>query len=380
MTAPRHLVSVWNPSYAINAMEEHLAILLAMAKAYDTDQVTVDQLYVWWGKVRSSNRQQRLAHESEIEELSRELAGGAEREMHLYLTDYRSLYVAHIGAISMVDVSATDRAHVPPYYPNLGLACDCWFKLLDIRRLAHDDTLAVIHELAQLRNLHYQDRPVSLYGGMVDMPLIVKRTDDVRFFDEESRDGLIGDRLWAEFDAETGGAGAMERELRENLFGEAAWSAFDSATRIFIATAEKIFRDHRTDDSFDFHAVMGDYAKAIEVETNRLLRRALAKAPVDVALVNIDGQSRDLRRYRLTLGQLSRAIAGDKRRAQHLVTAIRNGKWFVDQYPSILDDFVKEVRNPGTHEKRVDRKTATRWRDRLAGVGCEGVLVELVRG
>ena len=209
------MVSVWNPSYATNAMEEHLAILLGRAR----DQEDPDEIYVWWGKVRSPNRQQPLEHPEDLQQLEAELSENPDREVHLYLTDYRSLYVGHVDRITVEDVSQADPAHVPDYYRHQSLRCDCWFKLLDIRRLAQDDTLAVIAELKRLRNVHYNDRPVSLYGGMVDLPLVVTREDETRFFDEESRDAIIGDRLWAEFDAEAGGAGAMLRELRENLFG-----------------------------------------------------------------------------------------------------------------------------------------------------------------
>ena len=35
----------------------------------------------------------------------------------------------------------------------------------------------MIAELKLLRNPEYHDRPVSLYGGMVDLPLIVVRPD-----------------------------------------------------------------------------------------------------------------------------------------------------------------------------------------------------------
>ena len=62
------------------------------------------------------------------------------------------------------------------------MACDFWYKLLDLRRLA-TDTRAVIAELKGLRNLGYHEMPVSLYGGMVDLPLVTYRQDARRFFD-----------------------------------------------------------------------------------------------------------------------------------------------------------------------------------------------------
>jgi hypothetical protein len=92
-----------------------------------------------------------------------------------------------------------------------------------------DDTLQVLEELKLLRNFHYNDRPVSIYGGMVDLPLVVTRVNDRRFFNTDEREVLTEGALCAEFDAEAGaGIGAMERELRENRFGDALWGALEN--------------------------------------------------------------------------------------------------------------------------------------------------------
>lgn len=53
----------------------------------------------------------------------------------------------------------------------------------------------MIAELRALRNLGYNDKPVSLYGGMVDLPLVVYRPDNRRFFDREARDRITDERL-----------------------------------------------------------------------------------------------------------------------------------------------------------------------------------------
>ena len=52
---PRHLLGVWNPTYASDAMEATLQLLLAAAQRF-ADGGDADDLYVWWGKVRSQNR------------------------------------------------------------------------------------------------------------------------------------------------------------------------------------------------------------------------------------------------------------------------------------------------------------------------------------
>jgi hypothetical protein len=378
-----HLLTVWNPSYATDAMEAHLAILLGWAARHDKGDADDEDLYVWWGKVRSQNRQAPQANLDEIRAIGRALeardAAGA-TETHVYLTDYRSLYVGELLQVVERDLDERERAHVPDYYEAEGHRCDFWFRLGDIRRLVHDDLPAVVAELKQLSNTHYNGRPVSLYGGMVDLPLIVTRADGTRFFDADERDELLEGKLWVEHDASSGsGTAAIERALREDLLGDAAWSRLELAARTSIATGEKLFREQRTDPSFDFGTVIVSFSKAIEIQCRALLRRVLPSLPRDARLANIDGRTVDLLEHtRFTAGQLARAFATERGLYTALNTALDHGKWFTGQLPSIIGGLL-EVRNPGVHEARVDRRTATHWRNRLLGVGCTGDFVELAK-
>ena len=387
MTKPaRHLVSVWNPSYAADAMESTVALLLDLVRRSPEDETADDdeEVYVWWGKVRSSNRQQPMSHLSEIlamdEQLSAEEHTGG--ETHLYLTDYRSLYVGHVDAITEDDVTKEERevGHVPAYYATGSLKCDCWFRLLDIRRIITDDTIGVIEELKKLRNTKYSDRPVSIYGGMVDLPLIVTREDGARYFEHDVRNKLTDGRSWVEFDAERSGIGAMERELRENVVGEKAWDALDPAVRNFVATAESVFRLHRRDAAFDFSPVVMDFAKALELQTNLILRGALAGAREVDRRANVDGRSVDVASGEFwPIGTLARLIGETERLNELLKRKIaRGGQWFTASLPPVLRQ-LSELRNPAAHTGTVTRETAKRIRDQLLGVGMPSVLVELSR-
>jgi hypothetical protein len=306
------------------------------------------------------------------------LSEGADREMHLYLTDYRSLYVGHVAEI-VREIGDDEAEYVPAYYRKAALACDCWFRLFDIRRVVSEDTVAVTQELRKLRNTRYSDRPVSIYGGMVELPLIVKREDGDRYFDATFREKLIDGRFWVEIDAERVGIGKMERELRENVVGEAAWDALDPAARMFIATAESLFREHRRDPAFDFSSVVIDFAKAIELQVNLLLRRGLAGAADVDRRVNIDGRSVDLAGGALwSLGELSRAIGGAEHVNKVLKRRLAHGEWFTSSLPPILDE-LSALRNPAAHTASSTIEKAESLRNRILGVGTAGVLSELGR-
>jgi hypothetical protein len=265
---------------------------------------------------------------------------------------------------------------VPSYYTARALACDCWFRLDDIRRLVSDDTLQVVRELQRLTNRHYHDQPVSLYGGMVDLPLVVARQDGRRFFEAEARDRLLGDRLWAEFDAEQSGVGAIERELRENLFGDRLWYELDPDARTFLATAERVYRASRDEPGFDFGNVVGSLAKALEVECNSRLRKVLSGAPDQARYANLDGRSVDLADADLTLGQWANAVKNDSARQEWLRGHAKNGTWFSSVLPLQVEDFAR-VRNSAAHHDRIGPEPAGHWRGQLLGVGCHGVFAQL---
>ena len=377
----RHFVSVWNPSYADDAMEQHLEVLLSLAKRDDEGKLGDDDIYVWWGKIRSRNRKTVQTHPDEVREIAAELEAEKRGETQLYLTDYRSLYVAHVDEIVLGALPVGEEAHVPGYYARNNHACDFWFRVVDVRRLVSNDLGQVIAQLQPLLNLYYHRKPVSLYGGMVNLPLYVVREDGKRFFDVAERDALIGEaKLWAEFDAEVGDSIAiLEKDLRENLFGETAWLALEVTARNFIATGEKLFREHRDDRTFDFGAVLGSFAKALEVQCNVVLHRAVRGLPSAVRYVNIDGRSEDLAAFRaLTLGELAHVLNRDTPLGKALAETLINGPWFAGTLPKTLAAFAN-VRNLSVHSSRVDRAAITHWRSLLLGIGSVGIFVDLSR-
>ncbi|MCL7983509.1 MAG: hypothetical protein M8862_13365, partial [marine benthic group bacterium] len=281
VTPARHLLSVWNPSYVDDAMDRHLEVLLRWANARRHGRSEEDEVYVWWAKLRSPNRQAPLPHAADVLAIADQVASGV--ETHLYLTDYSSLYVAHVVEITADDVLREfpdERDHMPGYYD--GHETDFWFRIWDIRRLVAADPPATIEELKRLRNVRYHDRPVSLYGGIVDLPLIVTRDDGARWFADIG--ALTEGRRWAVRDAELKGeTERLSAELRDNLLGHEIWDALEPSSRTFLTTSEAVFRARREDPGFDFSGSALEMTKAVETELNALLfpslRRILVRGP-----------------------------------------------------------------------------------------------------
>lgn len=379
---PRHLVTVWNPTYAADALDEHVRLLLSWSERHRRREAGEGEVYVWWAKLRSPSRTQALPHLAEI--LAIDAQAESEIETHLYLTDYRSLYVAELLEVTEDPIGdhAEETAHVPPYIR--GHVAELWFKLADIRRLASDDTLAVIEELRHLRNTRYHDKPVSLYGGIVEPPLIVTRDREVSWF--ESASLLTGGRLWAERDAELRGeVERLGRELRENLFGLEVWSTFEPGTRSFAATGEAVYRLRGDDPAFDLSTALVEYAKALETELNALIfpvaARALARQSPADRTARVDGRPLDLagRVPHQTLGAIASLLEHDEALRRGLKLGLpHDWKWLCGELPHQLTP-VLDVRNPGAHSQTSSREAVRPVRCLVLGIGSEGLLVRIAR-
>jgi hypothetical protein len=80
----------------------------------------------------------------------------------------------------------------------------------------------------------------------------------------------------------------------------------------------------------------------------------------------------------LGLHDLARYLS-ERETGDYLCRKLKEGaQFFPVELPRVLDDFAK-VRNVAAHHKLVEREIVVYWRNRLCGVGCEGVLVKLAR-
>ena len=81
---PRHLLTVWNPLYTDSALDAHLSVLLSWDGKRKENEAEEDEVYVWWAKIRSRNREGRLSHHSKVRALDEQVKAGV--ETHLYLS------------------------------------------------------------------------------------------------------------------------------------------------------------------------------------------------------------------------------------------------------------------------------------------------------
>ena len=380
---PRHLVGVWNPAYARDPMDEHLRILAEWNDRFHHGEVDAEEVFVWWPRLRSPNRRQPLPHIDDILAIGDQIESGV--ETHLYLTDYRSLFVGLLSDITTEHPKDLgDLDHLPAYAHELH--ADMYFMLDDIRRLVADDTVATIAELERLRNVRYHNAPVSLYGGMTDLPLIVERPDPRNWFSDTGN--LTEGRLWAEHELQLrGDTDRMSRELRENLFGDDVWQTLEYGTRVFLATGEATFRARRHDPAFDFSGPAVEYAKAIETEVNALifrpLRKLFSQGNPQGRYVRVNDGEVDLGGMvpHQTLGALVVLLEKNtdiKKAIRQAFTQKTDADFILGELSTYLAS-IAERRNPAAHSQKFERDECVKLRNHVIGIGVEGMINRIAR-
>ena len=128
-----HHSAVWHPSYP-QGLDAYVQILLKHARAAAGGKCESRDTYVWWPCINATHNADPFGGNSFW-------LNPEQQENHLYLTDGRSLYVANVTAVTDVDPANAQETRSATY---------SWFKIIDIRTLVHDDTIAIRDEMQKL--------------------------------------------------------------------------------------------------------------------------------------------------------------------------------------------------------------------------------------
>ena len=82
------------------------------------------------------------------------------------------------------------------------------------------------------------------------------------------------------------------------------------------------------------------------------------------------------RPLRRVIQNLVEDVLAEHTARRNLGRTLRDGRWLAESLGPVLADFAR-YRNPAAHEAVAGRADVIRWRQRILGIGCEGVLAKL---
>ena len=304
-------------------------------------------------------------------------------ETNLYLCDIWSLCVTPSSARFTSDRWITRRgvAHArvlrdgPPRMRLLLV------QTVGLRRLVAGRHYCDHRAAEEVTQRHYYNQPVSLYGGMVNLPLVVTRPDGLNFFDPT-----------AAASRPTPLCGPVRRggsELRSpRSSAHCATASLASAWNCVRPRRAIVHRNGGKSTATigpirpSTGAVVGSF-RALEVHVGGTLESSSVRENAMMRHMNVDGSTVDLANARGL--SLSRSFMccpptrDDGRRWSILSTT-----WTVAHTDLFIGGArsVPQVRNDATHGRRIDQRTASSWRNQFLGVGSTdpGHLVQLAEG
>ena len=166
----KNLIILYNPYYKDDVIEQHLKVLIENEK-------------VAFGKVKSKLKNMEQIFQKQLEEIYKSVS--ETNYLQLFLTDYSSIYVAKVVAVSNDDLY--DLA--PAYYKEKNLEVENWYVISDICEIVRNDFQKTRDEiLANFTTTNFDNHTYAVYGNSYVYPLIVDMKYKTDYFDCDNKD------------------------------------------------------------------------------------------------------------------------------------------------------------------------------------------------
>ena len=366
----KNLLILYNPYYNQEMIEDHIRILSDVNEPVEAK--------VGFGKIRSKIRNYEHSKEEIIETLYEGVSSDA--PLQLFLTDFSSMYVCRVESI----LESLEGIDYPNYYDALDV--ERWFVVTDIRELARHDFEYVRDKLlVGFTTPNYGNHTYALYGNRYDYPLEVKQKEPVDYF--ESYDE--GERHFQKV-FKSAAYAQVRQTLTDYVFGKEILYAMHPDSVESLIEAEVQYMAHKENATYDFSAVVINYAKVFENEsyyTLRVLFEILMghDAKLEALSYSVQGhryQLIDYLRHKPNMGTNKHLLSHPK-----IYGTIKSMYGDYKKYGVLLNlltfklknaiTTVQEIRNEASHGGSISKTACETLRALLLGVGEESILSEL---
>ena len=360
----KNLVILYNPYYQDDVIEQHLKVLIENQK-------------VAFGKVKSKLKNMEQNFQQQLEEIYKNVT--KTNYLQLFLTDYSSIYVAKVVAVSNEDLY--DLA--PAYYKEKNLEVEKWYIIDDICEIVRNDFEKTRDEiLANFKTVNFENHTYAVYGNNYVYPLIVDMKYEIDYFDCENKDFKYYPDV---FKSEN--FLSIKQNIIDFSFGSKYIFHLHPNSLSNIISSEMELQENNLDRNYDFSSIVIKYSKTLEQEIylfmKTLLKFLIEKNQrienVSYSVQSKDYTVKDIFTNKPNFGTYKFILKDEIIRETLENSFDKSLIFFIQKKLVAYINFIQEIRNETVHGRPATLNEANSVRGKILGVAQESVLIELVK-
>ncbi len=360
----KNLIILYNPYYQDDVIEQHLKVLIENEK-------------VAFGKVKSKLKNMQHSSNEQLEEIYKSVS--ETNYLQLFLTDYSSIYVAKVVAVSNDDMY--DLA--PAYYKEKNLEVETWYVISDICEIVRNDFQKTRDEiLANFTTTNFDNHTYAVYGNSYVYPLIVDMKYKIDYFDCDNKDFKYYPDVF-----KSDKFLAIKQNIIDFSFGSKYIFHLHPNSLSNIISSEMELQEHNLDRTYDFSSIVIKYSKTLEQEIYlfiKTLLKFLIEKNQDIEKVSYSVQSKnftikDIFTNKPNFGTYKFILKDEIIRDTLENSFDKSLIFFIQKKLVAYINFIQEIRNETVHGRPATLNEANSVRAKILGVAQESVLIELVK-
>ncbi|MCG3688795.1 HP0729 family protein [Aliarcobacter butzleri] len=359
----QNLLILYNPYYQEDVIEQHLKVLIENQK-------------VAFGKVKSKLKNTEHNFQDELEIIYKNV--DESNHLQLFLTDYSSIYVAKVVAVSNDDL----YDFAPAYYKEKNLEVETWYVISDICEIVKNDFEKTRNEiLANFTTTNFGNHTYAVYGNSYVYPLVVDMKNKVDYFNYDEEFKYYFDIF------KSAKYLAIKQNIIDFSFGSKYIFAMHPNSLNNIISSEIELQEHKLDKTYDFSSIAIKYSKTMEQEIYLFIKtlfKILIEKSNDIKHIQytvqgINYNMPEILEYKPNLGtykfllKLSLVENVIKENFEDIVYFFIRKK-FINYI-----NFLQDIRNEVVHGKPATLKEVNILRENILGIASESILIDILK-
>ena len=360
----KNLIILYNPYYQNDVIEQHLKVLIENEK-------------VAFGKVKSKLKNMEQIFQEQLEEIYKSV--DETNHIQLFLTDYSSMYVAKVIAVSKDDLY--DLA--PAYYKEKNLEVETWYIISDICEIVKNDFEKTRDEiLSNFTTTNFGNHTYAVYGNSYVYPLIVDMKYKIDYFDCEDEEFRFYPDIF-----KSQKFLAIKQNLIDYTFGSKYIYNLHPNSLSNIISSEIELQEHKLDNTYDFSSIVIKYSKTLEQEIYifiKTLFKFLIDRNQNIQNISYCIQGRDYTVKDIFTNKPNFGTYKFILKEDIVKTVMENNLdkvllFFIQKKLVAYINFIQEIRNETVHGRPATLNEANSVRAKILGVAQESILIELIK-